>query len=197
MRSEIQNNLLKRAVPIVLFSLNLALINGCSVFLGNVKPADDKSDSYGVMDLSKENPDWVKLDPVAEGEDKKNPAATQTGVPDVAFQSKATGSVISLDSACRETSEGEKQKQLREITNLLFLGISDITLSDEVNLTIQGAPALQTTVQGKLNGDDTKLRSVVLRRGNCTYDLVYVTRPSQFEAREGDFSRFVSSLKLK
>jgi hypothetical protein len=41
------------------------------------------------------------------------------------------------------------------------------------------------------------LRTFVLRRGDCVYDLMYVARPDRFAENEQDFSRFADSLKLK
>ena len=48
-----------------LLALLLMMLAGCGtgVLIGNVKPVDEKSESYGVMDLTKGNPDWIKLDP--------------------------------------------------------------------------------------------------------------------------------------
>jgi hypothetical protein len=42
-----------------------------------------------------------------------------------------------------------------------------------------------------------KLRTVVLRRGSCVYDLMYVARPEHFKDNEPDFAHFIASLKLK
>ena len=46
-------------------------LSGCGVLIGNVKPVDEKSEAYGVMDLSKESPEWRKLDPQETGDGEK------------------------------------------------------------------------------------------------------------------------------
>lgn len=175
-----------------LLTLLLMMLNGCGtgVLIGNVKPVDKKSESYGVMDLTKGNPDWIKL------ETPQDATMTSTEVSDVAFQSKGTASIVSLNSACRESKEYEN-KDLRSLTNVLLLGASDVTLRDEQDLTVSGTPALQTTIKGTINGEKIMLRTVVIKRRSCVYDLVYVARPQTFDAHVEDFSHFVASLRLK
>src|SRR5689334_22833806 len=85
-----------RFFPITLIFAAM-VFSSCSVLVGNVKPVDEKSENYGVADLSKENADWVRV----EGEKSAKSAETNTEVADVAFQSKQTASIISLNSACR------------------------------------------------------------------------------------------------
>ena len=86
---------------------------GCSVFFGNVKPIAQKSTSYEVLDLSTNNPEWEKIS-------KKE---AEPGISDLAFQSKKTKSIISLNSTCKTIpEESEKKKNLRELTRELLLG---------------------------------------------------------------------------
>lgn len=186
---------------ITLLILFLLLLDGCStgqVLIGNVKPVDEKSESYGVMDLSKGNPDWLKLDPKTEDTNPtpQDAATTSTEIADVAFQSKSTAAIISLNSACRDSKDYEN-KDLRTLTHVLLLGSSDVTLRDEKEYSISGSPALQTTIEGKINGEKVMLRTVVIKRQTCVYDLVYVARPQTFDAHVEDFSHFVASLRLK
>lgn len=192
---------------LLLLSALIAASSGCAI-VGNVRPVEEKSETYGYLDLSKTNPDWVKLSPQASAgaDDHLEP----TEVTDVAFQSKDTASIISLNSACRKNTE-MVETDLRELTNQLLLGMTDITLREEKGLEIRNTPALQTTVQGTLapeNGSTKAskkkrsfpammLRTVVLRRGGCVYDMVYMARPQFFAKHEQDFSQFVASLRLK
>lgn len=166
---------------------------GCGLLIGSVKPVDEKSETYGVLDLSRENPDWVRLKETRKAEPAET---TEAEISDVSFQSKKTASIISLNSACRPTYETSEQ-DLKAFTNQLLLGISDITLRAEKYLTVQKTPALETTLQGTLNGESMVLKTVVLRRGPCIYDLMYVARPQYFNENERDFAHFVASLRLK
>jgi hypothetical protein len=173
----------------VLAAAALALFASSCALVGNVKPVDEKSETYQVADLSQGMGEWAKLPPQAGG-------SSDTSTSDVAYQSQKTASIISLNSACRPTFETE-HRDLKTFTNLLFLGISDVTQRDERDLTVESQPALETTLKGKLNNEEMMLRTVVLRRGDCVYDLMYVARPEHFAENEADFSRFVDSLKLR
>ncbi len=181
----------------------LVVSSGCSVVVGNVKPLEEKSTEYGVMDLSHSNPDWKKLDPAktaAQGESMKAQDMSPTEVSDVAYQSATTASIISLDSACRQSLDSQKktvEQDLKSLTDLLLLGITDVTLREERGMEIQKNPALETTIIGKLNGEPMQIRTVVMKRQNCVYDLVYMSRPSYFEKQLSDFSHFVASLRLR
>src|SRR4051794_35973237 len=83
-------------------SCSFALLQGgCSLFIGNVKPIEEKSDKYGILDLSKINSAWVRLDP-------KMPQS-ESGISDVVFQLHGTGSIISLNSACKSYNTAEQR----------------------------------------------------------------------------------------
>lgn len=183
-----------------LASLSLLLLSftGCGVLVGNVKPFDQKSEAYGVVDLSKNSPDWTRLDPKSIGNNPigEDSGTTSTEVADVAYQSKSTASIISLDSACGAGSANQ-ERSLKSLTDTLLLGTSNVTLRDERPLRVEDTPALQTTIQGMIGGESVKLRTVVLKRQRCVYDLVYVARPDNFSLHESDFSHFVASLRLK
>jgi hypothetical protein len=194
-----------KSAPILFFILILsgAFFSGCSVVVGNVKPIEEKSTEYGVMDLSRNNADWQKLDPAktaAQGESVKEQDVSPTEVSDVAYQSKSSASIISLDSACRLAPDPSRlgaERDLKTLTDLLLLGITDVTLREERGMEVQKTPALETTIKGKLNGESMQIRTVVLKRQNCVYDLVYMSRPQYFERQLSDFSHFVASLKLR
>lgn len=182
----------------------LALSSSCGILIGNVKPVDEKSRSYGVMDLSDANPDWIRLDP-EKTDVSVDGKVSPTEIPDAAYQSRTTASIISIDSACRAAPE-DQTESLNTLTQLLFLGMTDITLRKESPIVIpssdpgghgQGTQGLETTVRGKLNGEQMMLRAVVLRRSSCVYDLVYIARPENFDENEADFSHFVASLRVK
>lgn len=172
---------------------------GCSLFFGNVKPVEEKSDSYGIQDLSKVNSDWIRLDPAATPSNHSTVDAPppESGISDVVFQSKKSASIISLNSACNRYKKVPQAPDLKALTRELFLGLSDTHHQEQVPLQIQNTPALQTTIEGKLNGEAMKLRTVVLQRSHCVYDLMYIARPDRFSENEATFSQFVSSLRLR
>jgi hypothetical protein len=181
------------------FFLLLATGPGCGLLIGNIKPVDEKSDHYGVAELDKENPKvWTKLTPAQEGADSHDPETTTTEVPDVAFQSSRTAAVVSINSSCRPTTDTEAaQSDLRVLANQLTYGITDISHRTERNLTVQSLPALETALQGRMNGNEISLKAVVLKKNACIYDLLYMAPPAHFADNEPDFDHFVASLRLK
>ena len=185
---------------LVPFLVLLLSQTGCSIFFGSVKPIVEKSTSYEILDLSAENPEWEKIS-------KKD---GEPGVSDLAFQSKITKSIISLNSTCKADSEEQKIKSLRELTRELLRGFhsspggqSSVSVpneqdrKEEKSLTLNNIPALQTTLKSQLKGDDIQIQTIVLRNKSCVYDLMYIAKQNFFETHQKDFDRFSASLKLK
>ncbi|MBC7690461.1 MAG: hypothetical protein H7222_01720 [Methylotenera sp.] len=180
---------------------SLTQLTACGLLVGNIKPVDEKNKDYRVMDLAKANPDWKRLEPVVsanpdeQSDVKKNKEAFAAETSDVSFQSEKTASIISMNTACRERRADDSN--LKAISNQLLLGIADVTQRDEKQIQIQGVPALETTIRGKLNGEPMALKTLVVHQDICVYDLMYIARPEHFDAQVADFDRFASSLRLK
>lgn len=181
--------------PLLLIAL-VSLASGCGLLIGNVKPVEEKSDQYGVADLSKDYPGkWTRLTTKQQGGDVKNPEATATEIPDAAYQSPQTAAVISINSSCRSGETADTD--LKTLANQLTYGISNVSRRTEQNLTLQGTEALQTTVQGQMSQNNIALKTVVLKKNGCIYDLLYMAPPEHFASSEPDFDKFVASLRLK
>lgn len=172
----------------------------CSTIVGNIKPVDEKSDHYLIVDLAQEAPAvWKRLDAAQllpkDAQIGTNADAFSSEVTDFAFQSKKTAAIISLNSSCRKGRgmSGELAPYLHE----LFLGIGDITEHSETATQVAGTPALEGVVAGRMAGEQTKIRAFVLAKNECVYDLMYISRPDRFSTHEMDFNRFVSSLRLR
>ena len=161
------------------FVLLLAIGTGCSLFLGNIKPVEEKAGDSKVMNLSSKNPDWVSFESKA----------------DAAYRSKRTGSTISMNSSCK-SFDSHIKPDLRALTHELMLGITRIKSQKAKNITVQGLPALQTTTEGKVDKDDLIMRTVVVEKGKCVFDFIYISLADQFKTQESDFSDFVQSWKV-
>jgi hypothetical protein len=181
----------------------LGTLQGCGLLVGNVRPVDEKSDDVDYLNITREFPDWKKLSaPPREIGDTQDPDTTDQF--DVAFQRPTTSSVISLNSACRPSQKwGDTQNQeqqvlrLKEVTQQLLLGFSGVSNREERLTQLDGGLALETTMQGRMADRTVKIRAVVSRRGDCVYDLMYISRPDTFGTDEPAFARFVASLKLR
>ncbi len=183
-----------RNLIIFLVTHSCLFLSSCSLLIGNVRPVEEKSSNYKVLNLSESNPDWIKVEQQNESTPEERESASD--ISDISFQSKKTSSIISLNSACRKSYENKKQS-LQDFTKLLLMGISDIHTQTEKQTTLHQTPALETTVHGKLNGQDMKLRAIVLQQKDCVYDLMYVSRPEKFDSQLSEFENFFTSLKLK
>ncbi|MBC7387212.1 MAG: hypothetical protein H7301_13755 [Cryobacterium sp.] len=174
--------------------------SGCSTLVGSVKPVDEKSEHYGVLDLAKEQPAvWKKLnDQQLQPRDAQigtNKDAFSSEVTDFAFQSVKTAAIISLNSSCRK-GRG-RITELKPYLRELFLGMTDKSEQEQIETTVDNTPALERTVEGRMAGEETKIRAFVLSKTDCIYDLMYISRPNRFETHAADFNRFVSSLRLR
>jgi hypothetical protein len=175
-------------------------LSACSTIVGTVKPVDEKSDLYTALNLEKAAPKvWRKLDQAQlvpkDSDLGSNSEAFSSEVTDVAYQSKVNSAIISLNSSCRE---GRNQVvDLRAVLRELLLGMSDVEERTETSTEVSGIPALSGTVAGRMAGERTKIRALVVSKDTCVYDLMYIARPDRFSTHEPDFNRFVSSVKLR
>ncbi len=177
-----------------LFSVGIFFsVPACSIFLGNIKPSVEKSARYSVLDLTEHGADWIKLSP---DEIETSPRkSVDTEVSDLAYQSKQTASVISLNSSCIQETENEKD--LREQSDLLLLGISETQVLTRENFDVYGFAGLKTVIEGKVNQDLLRMETVVFRENGCLYDMMLVSRPDAFTRDQETFARFVQSFKLR
>src|SRR4051812_36862304 len=104
---------------LVCFLILIAIFqNGCTLFFGNIKPVDEKSNSYAVMDLSENQSVWTRLDHQAASEAPSDGTSSSdpTGS-DLAYQSKNTAAIISVNTACKGYGEGERKRTLEELSH--------------------------------------------------------------------------------
>jgi len=186
-----------RFIQAIAVSLSLIFSSGCGILVGNTKPVTEKSDDYSVLDLSRDpESEWVPLsstDPFPAN-DVKDPNASS----DRAWQSKRNSAIVSINTTCRKKIT-DATVDLSSYSRQLLLGVNDVQLREETELKLQDTPALQTIIEGKLQGEPVRMRAVVLKRAECLYDLVFLGRPGGDKAtlQEADFTRFVQSLRIK
>ena len=110
----------------------------------------------------------------------------------LAFRDEAGKATIALFLSC----EGEGKVPLKVLARRLFFGLKDRRVLEQRTLSLNGAEAIQTILQGKLGDEEVKVSSYVVRGSGCLYDLVYFAKPEAFEAKLDDFERFVRGLEL-
>lgn len=180
----------------VLIVASCLVFSGCATLLGSVKPTEEKSDLYRVMKLNREHPEWVLLEPdkTFHLEEKEEEEETKTS--DVSYQSQKTGAIISLNSACTPRN-ATTDHSLEAVTDLLFLGVTNIAGRQRRSIAVDQKPALQTTLRGNVGSKRMKLRAIVLRHGECLYDFMYISRPKLFASEEAVFNEFVTSFRSR
>src|SRR5690348_5401264 len=119
------------------FGFLLLLGAGCSLFLGNIKPVEEKSKDYQVLDLKAYDPDWIPFEAKL----------------DRAYRSKQTGATVSLNSSCKNYPS-PKKRDLKALTNELLLGITKIISQKQQMIDLHGISALKTTTQGIIEGEN-------------------------------------------
>jgi hypothetical protein len=174
-------------------AISLSLLNGCSVLIGNVKPVEEKAAIGTVTGPPLDDSHWKKINL------KASSATAGTGegddVPDVAYQSTKTASVIALNSACRRLADDESDA--KTVTESILSSWRDMKNVDEANTLTSGFPSLQTTAQGIYLNRRRKFQLVVVKSPKCVYDLIYLSPVTTFDEELADFQRFRDTLKLK
>ncbi len=195
MRTSLQNSVCRFA----LLALLTAALPGCALsrlIFGDEKPVDEKSESWGILDLSQVNEAWKKVDSVAIGRQAAEQEGRPPEISDVTFQHATYASIIALNSACRRAQDPISNDR-KTLTTQLLLGITEPAQREEEEIRVSGLPGLQTTVRGGAGGESMRIRTVVVKRERCVYDLIFISKPEHFDKNSEDFSKFVSSLKLK
>lgn len=178
--------------------LSLTTITGCSVsklLVGQVSEVDEKSNSIQITPLESIDAAWKRV----EIQDH-NAVATSTAVPDRAWQSSKTASVISLNSACRQSNDEAQtyaEMEPKEITADILSAWRDLDNKKERDLMVSGFPAFETTAEGFYFGQRRKFQTVIVKTPTCVYDLIFLAPPKSFAQDLVTFQKFRDKLVLK
>jgi hypothetical protein len=168
--------------------LALVLLTGCSVLIGNVKPAYLPGDNYTVRNMVQISASWVAVPAEKnEGDEKK--------MPDLFFHSKKTKASVSLSSACK--SHGRFSSDLEGLTKELFSLFGESHFLESKKITFSGLDALETHQSVLLSGEKKRVVVIVGVLGSCVYDFVLVSNPDNFTSDYADFDIFLHSFQVK
>lgn len=188
------NNIIKKN-RFILASFLMAL-EGCGVLIGNVKPVEEKAKKYSMLDLSRDSQDGVEWTRIIVNRTKESTVnEISQFMPDSSFQSSKTNSIISINSTCRVGFENS-ERNLGTLTQGLLFGITHVVSRESRDTTLSGLPALETTVEGQMASQPTKIRVVVFKISSCIFDVMFVARPNYFKDDEGTFERFKAGIQL-
>jgi hypothetical protein len=87
----------------------------------------------------------------------------------------------------------EETGPLPSLVRHLYFGLRQVRQLRQEEVVLDGATGLDTVVTGSVEGTPVQIRSVVIRRNDCLYDILYVAPPDAFPARDVDFDAFLSN----
>lgn len=80
---------------------------------------------------------------------------------------------------------------LPSVARHLFFGLRDVKQLRQGSITLDGAAGVDTVVTGRLDGVPVQVRSVVIRRNGCLYDLLFLAPPETFSVQSESFDTFL------
>ncbi len=111
---------------------------------------------------------------------------------DIAFFNSKISATITVNSTCNQKGK----YSLKALSEPLVIGITDKQTLERNELTIDGQKALESIYLGRLDNTSIKLSTVVLKKGDCVYDLTYASSPDNFDLGFGDFKEFISKFRV-
>ncbi len=165
-------------------------LTGCAVFFGQVTPAEQKA--------APEQP--LKGAPALATPWKRLAApASDTG--DVSYQNEQTGSTLSFTSGCRpsfanRSSPDEEEKALKQISRSMSGGLTRIQRRHQHTTLLDGNKALQSRIEGTVQGRKVIIVSTVARKASCVYDVTLVSVSRFFDADFSTYSDWSSKIRL-
>lgn len=112
---------------------------------------------------------------------------------DLAFLNPQDNSTITVNSTC---DKNKIKYSLKALSNTLLIGIDDKKLIESTERKVSGEISLQRISEGNVSGVPIKISTVVLKKGDCIYDMSYSSAPDNFDKWFGVFNEFVSRLKI-
>lgn len=116
-------------------------------------------------------------------------AKIDSGVDDVAFQNATTMAMMTIYSVCGQYQD----LSLEELTKNIVVGVQEPSESAHKEFTIDGMPAMETTLSGKADGEPIKAIFTIIRSSTCVYDIIYASKPEQFDQGATDYNALIDS----
>lgn len=141
---------------------------------------------YQTADLEASREDWVRLPPSGDSNDDTS---------DIAYRSAQTGSVISLNSACRENL-GASDTTLESFSNTLLLGMPTQGNPTKRHTQVDGVSALETTLNGTQGKTPVRIRATVVKWKDCIYDFMLISSVKNFKKDVSVYSDYIKKFRF-
>ena len=107
---------------------------------------------------------------------------------DSVWQSKTTGNTIALNTSCKKNDD----RDLKTLEENILLGIENLKIKSEKEIQVDGKPAQRVLAEGSTEGVPVLADLLILKKGDCTYDLDYIARSHLFEEEHKHFDKFIT-----
>jgi hypothetical protein len=118
-----------------------------------------------------------------------NPAApfapTDIAPADQAWKSSKTGNTISYFSEC-----SRDQVPLERMRDDVLLSMPEAKVVSNESRNFDDREALDSTIEGKLEGIPVRIRLLVYQKNGCRYSLSYSCRTSTFDREVSSYQEF-------
>ena len=84
----------------------------------------------------------------------------------------------------------DDEQSYRQLLSLVFDGDGH-----NIRTASNGREALETEVEGKLDGVMTRIRALVFKKNGCTYTISHIGVPRTFEEDRGRFTEFLGNFQ--
>jgi len=110
---------------------------------------------------------------------------------DGAWKNPANGNSISYLSTCNDPAD----PSLENATNELFSDLKNMVVKRQLTTTFNGREALDTEVDGKIEGLLTRVRAMVFKKNGCLYTISHVGMAAKFEEDRPKFEEFLKGFE--
>ncbi len=111
---------------------------------------------------------------------------------DFVWQNPKNGNTIAVLSECSETRDPSLSNLESETVNALTA--PQILHTENVHFADRGA--LQSLVEGQVDGVNVKMEILTLKKNSCSYTLSYIGRSKTFEQDQKIFSQFLKGFVI-
>lgn len=118
-------------------------------------------------------------------------AEVEPGPADAAFQWSSHAATLSLNSVCDQ----HRGQTLEELMAGVVASLKDIKVKERSYVRVGGFPALETTLNGRVDDQAVQAVFTVVRSRRCVYDLMYAASPATFPKGLKDYRAVVASFQ--
>jgi hypothetical protein len=94
------------------------------------------------------------------------------------------------------TCDRERNVPLNILVRHLFFGFKDVEVLHQEPQAFDGAPALKTVARARLDTREVQVKSYIVRRDGCIYDMVYFASPQDYSRGEPSFEHMVAGFRF-